>query len=110
MKLFSIIIDPTFAVIFLLSLHVALPISTRSRTRSTSCGGSGSRPTRREADRAAHARPARGRRGRTASGGTPDRKSTRLNSSHMSKSYADFCLKKKRNENAHNDKSVHGMR
>src|SRR6266571_7695090 len=25
----------------------------------------------------------------------PDRKSTRLNSSHMSMSYADFCLKKK---------------
>src|SRR5690242_20796209 len=27
----------------------------------------------------------------------PDRKSTRLNSSHMSISYAVFCLKKKRN-------------
>src|SRR5690242_21817123 len=29
--------------------------------------------------------------------GQPDRKSTRLNSSHMSISYAVFCLKKKRN-------------
>src|SRR5580698_10332940 len=28
--------------------------------------------------------------------GTPDRKSTRLNSSHMSISYAVFCLKKKK--------------
>src|SRR5438477_6029416 len=28
---------------------------------------------------------------------TPDRKSTRLNSSHMSISYAVFCLKKKNN-------------
>src|SRR5690242_21186608 len=28
--------------------------------------------------------------------GRPDRKSTRLNSSHMSISYAVFCLKKKR--------------
>src|SRR5438477_1953066 len=28
-------------------------------------------------------------------GGQPDRKSTRLNSSHMSISYAVFCLKKK---------------
>src|SRR6516225_11874130 len=29
----------------------------------------------------------------------PDRKSTRLNSSHMSISYAVFCLKKKNNTN-----------
>src|SRR5699024_2273038 len=29
-------------------------------------------------------------------GGTPDRKSTRLNSSHVSISYAVFCMKKKR--------------
>src|SRR5256885_1025312 len=61
-----------------------------------------------------------------------DRKSTRLNSSHLVISYAVFCLKKKkltknqavatsqeavqnqnepqlRDENAHNDKSVHGV-
>src|SRR6266496_4754104 len=60
-----------------------------------------------------------------------DRKSTRLNSSHVEISYAVFCLKKKktknqavatsqeaiqnknepqlRDENAHNDKSVHGV-
>src|SRR5256885_5425690 len=30
--------------------------------------------------------------------GTPDRKSTRLNSSHLVISYAVFCLKKKNNE------------
>src|SRR5438876_5132325 len=30
---------------------------------------------------------------------TPDRKSTRLNSSHPSISYAVFCLKKKKNNN-----------
>src|SRR5438477_6966154 len=30
-----------------------------------------------------------------------DRKSTRLNSSHMSISYAVFCLKKKNNSNTH---------
>src|SRR5437899_4422599 len=29
---------------------------------------------------------------------TPDRKSTRLNSSHLGISYAVFCLKKKRNK------------
>src|SRR5256885_11186404 len=58
-----------------------------------------------------------------------DRKSTRLNSSHLVISYAVFCLKKKKNqtdstsqetgknqndaqlsdENAHNDNSVHGV-
>src|SRR5256886_996457 len=50
-----------------------------------------------------------------------DRKSTRLNSSHSQISYAVFCLKKNqeavqnqnepqlRDENAHNDKSVHGV-
>src|SRR5690242_20853647 len=31
--------------------------------------------------------------------GGPDRKSTRLNSSHMSISYAVFCLKKKKKKN-----------
>src|SRR5437764_4727007 len=31
--------------------------------------------------------------------GTPDRKSTRLNSSHRCISYAVFCLKKKKNKN-----------
>src|SRR5207249_11848856 len=31
-----------------------------------------------------------------ASTGPPDRKSTRLNSSHVSNSYAVFCLKKKK--------------
>src|SRR5690242_20959972 len=31
----------------------------------------------------------------------PDRKSTRLNSSHMSISYAVFCLKKKKNTGTH---------
>src|SRR6266704_4600243 len=42
--------------------------------------------------------PARGLRSgdvSTAVGGHPDRKSTRLNSSHVSISYAVFCLKKK---------------
>src|SRR5690554_7066619 len=33
--------------------------------------------------------------GRAIRGGIPDRKSTRLNSSHVRTSYAVFCLKKK---------------
>src|SRR2546426_5646319 len=32
---------------------------------------------------------------------SPDRKSTRLNSSHLVISYAVFCLKKKKNKNIH---------
>src|SRR5436853_5296350 len=34
-----------------------------------------------------------------AQGGTKDRKSTRLNSSHLGISYAVFCLKKKKKNN-----------
>src|SRR2546426_6899244 len=38
-----------------------------------------------------------------------DRKSTRLNSSHLVISYAVFCLKKKKNNNASNDTGEHVM-
>src|SRR5437773_7499041 len=38
------------------------------------------------------------RRGTDASGRTGDRKSTRLNSSHITISYAVFCLKKKKKQ------------
>src|SRR5438477_3020116 len=52
-------------------------------------------PARRDGD----ARLRRGR-ARAAGEGIPqDRKSTRLNSSHMSISYAVFCLKKKKERN-----------
>src|ERR1022692_4101108 len=43
--------------------------------------------------------PARGTRGNSAAGGRIDRKSTRLNSSHLVISYAVFCLKKKNSTN-----------
>src|SRR5690348_17655671 len=36
--------------------------------------------------------------GAALAGGSPDRKSTRLNSSHPSISYAVFCLKKKKTQ------------
>src|SRR5207249_7220521 len=39
-----------------------------------------------------------------------DRKSTRLNSSHVSNSYAVFCLKKKKNKSPWRIKSVTGVR
>src|SRR2546427_5185669 len=47
---------------------------------------------------------------RTATGwSAPDRKSTRLNSSHSQISYAVFCLKKKKNE-SRRDRSAEGTR
>src|SRR5690242_21595971 len=39
--------------------------------------------------------------------GSPDRKSTRLNSSHMSISYAVFCLKKKKKKKRHQNYRRH---
>src|SRR2546426_1691218 len=38
--------------------------------------------------------------------GAQDRKSTRLNSSHLVISYAVFCLKKKKNETMNNDGAI----
>src|SRR6266571_7444243 len=64
--------DTATTEIYTLSLHDALPISwSPSNTRSRSCPWCC---------------------------GTRDRKSTRLNSSHMSISYAVFCLKKKKKQ------------
>src|SRR5207248_7316498 len=83
--------------LYTLSLHDALPIWRRgpgtARRRGTGC------PTPRSPATAAPA--ARGQRapGRTARPATSpdgDRKSTRLNSSHRTISYAVFCLKKKK--------------
>src|SRR5690242_21962537 len=89
--------DPAAPKIYTLSLHDALPISLgrstvgRGGTTTGCASGSG-----------VHAGA-----GSTAGDGvvrawnalaiaaTTDRKSTRLNSSHMSISYAVFCLKKK---------------
>src|SRR5690242_20912211 len=75
--------------IYTLSLHDALPICTRGdeRRENQTAGLSV-----RELDRAHEPAHARGR----ALERTGDRKSTRLNSSHMSISYAVFCLKKKK--------------
>src|SRR5438874_4259023 len=72
--------------IYTLSLHDALPISPPRRRRERARRGPAGpplRPPRRGA------RPGRG-----------DRKSTRLNSSHVEISYAVFCLKKKKQAEA----------
>src|SRR5690349_23483482 len=67
--------------IYTLSLHDALPISAR-QARAARGAKAGAR-LRNRARRARRRRPA-------------DRKSTRLNSSHVEISYAVFCLKKKK--------------
>src|SRR5436309_6020415 len=70
--------DTATTEIYTLSLHDALPISART------C-----RPIPCPPPRAASLSPRR-------SSSCRDRKSTRLNSSHVKISYAVFCLKKKR--------------
>src|SRR5256885_10670159 len=79
--------DTATTEIYTLSLHDALPISQR---RGERCGHRGDQ-------QAAHevlSTPATGALTRGVS--APDRKSTRLNSSHLVISYAVFCLKKKK--------------
>src|SRR5207245_10254254 len=93
-----------------LSLHDALPISRVGRAHGL--GLRRSRAQLREDDGAGIAHP-RHRPGRRRPGGVTDvvtapgpwarrdRKSTRLNSSHGSISYAVFCLKKKKQKQRH---------
>src|SRR5689334_23475963 len=78
--------------IYTLSLHDALPILV---VEASQRGGARSEPTSgRVAGDSDCTRRLRVRR-RTDMAGQRDRKSTRLNSSHSSISYAVFCLKKK---------------
>src|SRR5207245_11204257 len=82
-----------------LSLHDALPISSTrcptglvaSAPPCSSCGGRRARTALRVISRPITWRSVRHQR--------RDRKSTRLNSSHGSISYAVFCLKKKKENN-----------
>src|SRR5439155_20243842 len=91
--LFFFFIDAAPPEIYTLSLHDALPIS---RARS---GRRAARPS------AARGSP----RARCASPGrrSGDRKSTRLNSSHVAISYAVFCLKKKKCQRDHRRRLRH---
>src|SRR6266850_5830093 len=76
--------DTATTEIYTLSLHDALPISARMRfapSRGSLIAHSASPRVRR--------RPA-----------SADRKSTRLNSSHLVISYAVFCLKKKKKQSS----------
>src|SRR5439155_20882764 len=88
--------------IYTLSLHDALPICTRRAARpgTPRRRGPSVEPSRRRGWRG---RRRRGRGRSTSSRAlsddlAQDRKSTRLNSSHVAISYAVFCLKKKKSK------------
>src|SRR5690349_23151900 len=88
--------DTATPEIYTLSLHDALPIwrwRCRFRRNSRSCG--------RGRRRIPHEKPARPERRMRQGGEDKDRKSTRLNSSHVEISYAVFCLKKKKIKKEH---------
>src|SRR5437899_8737483 len=90
--------DPSPPQIYTLSLHDALPISLREPELRTLVGGV--EHLHRQDDRASRRPDERDGRGRKAPPAgdwrDQDRKSTRLNSSHLGISYAVFCLKKKK--------------
>src|SRR5207249_10516876 len=98
--------DPAAPATHPLSLHDALPICLPARAGEPLFGPARARPVPGVSGAPAHQSlplhvllRARGRRGRRlipGSAGEADRKSTRLNSSHVSISYAVFSLKKKK--------------
>src|SRR5258705_9345561 len=88
--------DTATTEIYTLSLHDALPISSAISKAPGSRGNWYERGEQRGAGAAV------GRRARGAS--FADRKSTRLNSSHLGISYAVFCLKKKKKKNNVNER------
>src|SRR5438309_5211326 len=83
--LFFFFNDPATTEIYTLSLHDALPISSKPTAPSANTGSSAAPPS------SPPSLP-----GSDTRAGLRDRKSTRLNSSHSSISYAVFCLKKKK--------------
>src|SRR5699024_12714728 len=98
-SLFSLSHAPPPPVLYTLSLHDALPIwpghpHTRCPGRLTFVRAAAP-PDGSRADHPPHAEHRR-HRGPVPKHCPRDRKSTRLNSSHVSISYAVFCLKKKK--------------
>src|SRR2546426_8814291 len=87
--------DTATTEIYTLSLHDALPICPRGPTASRrgASAHTGARDRRRTGR--VNTRSSRSAR-RRGSPPREDRKSTRLNSSHLVISYAVFCLKKKK--------------
>src|SRR5690606_41351171 len=92
--------DPATTAIYTLSLHDALPISLL-HSIANECRASALDVVRSRNGRSAASRSRCRRRCARAADGVRetrlrDRKSTRLNSSHVKISYAVFCLKKKK--------------
>src|SRR5207253_10559578 len=87
--LFFFFTDTAPTEIYTLSLHDALPICDRVRRL-------GHRAVSRLALHGSHRAAPRGTHVRLRGAALGDRKSTRLNSSHVAISYAVFCLKKKK--------------
>src|SRR5438270_12491240 len=87
-----IIINSASTEINTLSLHDALPISRPPGRAAGRSGGSQGTRRRRKSECACDACVT----DFVARATSPDRKSTRLNSSHSQISYAVFCLKKKK--------------
>src|SRR2546429_7595523 len=85
--------DTATTEIYTLSLHDALPISRMSGPRRDGLAA----PSRHRPRTPPNPYSVRSRVHRRRC--TPDRKSTRLNSSHGYISYAVFCLKKKKADN-----------
>src|SRR5256885_3935815 len=83
--------DTATTEIYTLSLHDALPILDTDRGADRAVG---------------RAQRCDNRQGR----GSPDRKSTRLNSSHLVISYAVFCLKKKKQKTSRRSFHLHQRR
>src|SRR3712207_9178396 len=93
--------DTATTEIYTLSLHDALPISSSQTTPSSASDVSASvRASKRSPSSSRHHRMTTSATSSVSSSTislpeTSDRKSTRLNSSHVNISYAVFCLKKK---------------
>src|SRR5947199_4449088 len=92
--------DPATTEIYTLSLHDALPISFMGGSMGSVVGEKIARLTRRSHEKNLPLVLV------SASG---DRKSTRLNSSHLGISYAVFCLKKKKNTDLYYHSSSSAM-
>src|SRR2546426_6044179 len=79
------------------------PYTTLFRSTRRGAAGSGrTEPSPRRCRRASEGDGPGDRRGRGHQPGRQDRKSTRLNSSHLVISYAVFCLKKKKKKKLEN--------
>src|SRR2546422_5488484 len=95
LSLFFFFNDTATTEIYTLSLHDALPILSPWKISWRSCVSCSAR------GRGLNPSSCRALGGCVAYGAVPDRKSTRLNSSHGYISYAVFCLKKKKKTSKH---------